>query len=250
MVQSTHRQAAGAKLVFVHGFLDNAAAWQPLAEALTEKGYACSMPDLAGAGTRQGESGPYTLQRGVDDVLAQIGTGDAPVVLVGHSMGAQIAELAAVRLGSRVAALVLLTPTPLGGNALPDDVRAMLRESGADAAAQQGIRRAFSRNLDEAQIAAATAQEVMMGKEAVRGYYDAFTGGDVSGNGPTACAAPVLILGSEDDPVIPAAMVRSIHAQRFPEARLGFVSGSGHWPQVEQTAATARFTSGFLREVV
>jgi len=247
MAQSTRQQGAGAKLVCLHGFLDNGAAWQPLAAALEAAGYACAALDLAGAGARQAEAGPYTLQRAVDDVLSFIGDGGGPLVLVGHSMGAQIAELAAARLADKVSALVLLTPTPLDGNTLPDEVRAMLRESGGDAAAQQGIRRAFSKNLSEAQLQAATAQNVMMGKDAVRGYYDAFSGGDPAGKEATACTAPVLILGAEEDPVIAPAMVRAIQAERFPGARLAFVAHSGHWPQVEQTAATAEAIAGFLR---
>ena len=249
MQQSTDesiRQRAGTSLVLVHGFLDNAAAWQPLSAELAAAGYSCTAPDLAGAGVRQNEAGPYTLQRAVEDVLTYVAAIGTPVVLIGHSMGAQIAELAAARLGGQVSALVLITPTPLGGNALPDAVRAMLRESGADAAAQEGIRRAFSKNLGERLLQDATAQQVMMGKEAVRGYYDAFTAGDAAGHEPTACTAPVLILGAEDDPVIAPGMVRGIHAGRFPAARLSFIAGSGHWPQSEQPQATAQAIARFL----
>jgi pimeloyl-ACP methyl ester carboxylesterase len=241
----TH-QATGTRLVLVHGFLDYAAAWLPLSAALAAAGYRCTAPDLAGAGTRQSEAGPYTLQRAVEDVLTHVAALGTPVVMLGHSMGAQIAELAAARLGDKVSALVLITPTPLGGNVLPDEVRAMLRESGGDAAAQEGIRRAFSKNLSEKLLRDATAEHVMMGKEAVRGYYDAFTGGDAAGHAGTACIAPVLILGAEDDPVIAPGMVRSIHAGRFPAAQLSFIAASGHWPQSEQPEATAQAIVRFL----
>jgi pimeloyl-ACP methyl ester carboxylesterase len=234
-------------LVLVHGFLDHGGTWTTLAGQLSDAGYASTAPDLKGAGALQANPGPYALQQAVQDVLAHLGTPTQPVVLVGHSMGAQIAELAAARLGSAVAALVLITPTPLGGNTLPDEVRTLLRESGADTAAQQGIRRAFGRNLSEQQILSATAPGVMMGKEAVRGYYDAFTGGDAAGESATAYAGPVLVLGAAEDPVIAPDMVRSIHQQRFPAAALDFIAGSGHWPQLEQPEATARTIAAFLR---
>jgi pimeloyl-ACP methyl ester carboxylesterase len=232
--------------ILVHGFLDNGAAWQPLSTALSKAGYSCITPDLAGAGACQQESGPYTLQRAVDDVVALAGEVDTPLVMIGHSMGAQIAELAAVRLGARVSALVLITPTPLGGNTLPDEVRTMLRESGGDAMAQEGIRRAFSKNLSEHDLRKQIAQDVIMGKEAVRGYYDAFTVGDSAGNEPTACNSAVLILGAEDDPVIAPSMVREIHERRFPGAQLSFIAGSGHWPQFEQPEGTAQAILTFL----
>ena len=44
-----------------------------------------------------------------------------PVVVLGHSMGAQIAELMAIARADRTAALVLITPIPLKGFELTSD---------------------------------------------------------------------------------------------------------------------------------
>lgn len=230
-------------LVMVHGFLDNGATWQPLIDALAPHDLECIAPDLRGAGLRASAAGPYTLSQAVDDVLAAL-AGKNHVVLIGHSMGAQIAELAASRIASRVSALVLVTPTPLQGNVLPDAVRNMLRESGGDAQAQRLIRTQFSCTLPAHLLDADPA--LMMGPETVRGYYDAFTTGDSAGARPSVYDGPTLLIGAQQDPVIVPEMVRDIRETRFPHARLEFIDDSGHWPHAEQPAQMRGILEDFL----
>ncbi|ANN79090.1 alpha/beta fold hydrolase [Bordetella flabilis] len=232
-------------VVLIHGFLDNGATWRPLIEQLAAYGVKCVAPDLRGAGARSGSGGPYTLSQAVEDVLDVLGQADGRLALVGHSMGAQIAELAAARMPGSVDRLVLITPTPLEGNVLPDSVRDMLRECGGNAAAQREIRMQFSVKRPSALLEPDPAG--LMGVEAVRGYYDAFTAGDGAGVRPCAYTGPVLLIGAAQDPVIPAALVQAIHEKRFPDARLTFVGESGHWPHVEQPADLGRVLVGFLR---
>jgi len=243
--------AAGAPslptLVFVHGFLDSAASWTPLIETLRACGVDGVAWDLAGAGARRGEPGPFTLDRAVDDVAQRLRTLDASTIcLVGHSMGAQIAELVAQRMPDRVQALVLMTPTPLQGNTLPDAVRDMLRESGGNAEAQRMIRGNFSRTLPEDLLGRSVAADQLMGVAAVRGYYDAFTTGTPEGYAACLFDGPTLVLGAADDPVIPQDLVQAIHAARFAHAQLAFIEGSGHWPQQEQVAQTAAALRAFV----
>src|ERR1700722_17160467 len=84
-------------LVFVHGFLDNRTVWSPLMEQFESTSYVHYTLDLRGAGTLRGDGGPYTLaQRGADVERLIEKHQMARVVLVGHSMGGQIAELAAI----------------------------------------------------------------------------------------------------------------------------------------------------------
>jgi pimeloyl-ACP methyl ester carboxylesterase len=160
-------------------------------------------------------------------------------------MGAQIAELAAMQAIDRTSALVLITPTPLQGNVLPDEVRAMLRESGGNPEAQKQIRKAFSTHLPHE--AMDLDPSIIMGPETVRGYYDAFTTGDPVGAAPSTYTGPTLLIGAEQDPVIPVEMVRQIRDERFPGAELALINESGHWPQVEQPGQLGRHLAEFLR---
>jgi pimeloyl-ACP methyl ester carboxylesterase len=235
-------------LVFIHGFLDSHATWRPLIEAMPKHAPPSIAPDLRGAGSRQAHPGPYTLNQAVTDILELLDErGLTNVALVGHSMGAQIAELIAWHAPERVSSLTLITPTPLAGNVLPESARAMLRESGADALAQRNIRKLFSKNLDGDRLDQLVHPAVLMGKEAARDYYDAFIEGDMRGHSPCTYGGPTLILGATDDPVIPAQQVADIRRNRLPTADLRLIDGSGHWPQLEQPAITAELLASHLR---
>lgn len=246
MATNVPQVVAMPHVVLVHGFLDNARGWDALGSQLTKAGYSCTSVDLRGAGQLRHSDGPYTLFQATADVLGVVYKIAGDVVLIGHSMGAQIAELAASELPKKVTGLVLITPTPLGGNKLPDTVRAVLREAGDNVHAQQEIRRSFARNMTAEQIRDLTDPKVIMGKAAVQGYYDAFTSGHPRGTKPSAYEHPTLIIGAEEDPVIAPDMVRQIRETRFPAAHLSMILKSGHWPHLEQAESCAAEIFRFL----
>jgi pimeloyl-ACP methyl ester carboxylesterase len=142
--------------------------------------------------------------------------------------------------------LTLITPTPLRGNTLPDEVRNLLRESGDDPVAQRGIRASFSTNLNDAQLDSLVTPGVLMSKAAVRQYYDAFTLGDPRGNEPCTYRGPTLVIGAQDDPVITLDQVAAACRERFPSAKFRVVARSGHWPHLEQSAQTAQLIARHL----
>ena len=237
------QQASGGAqdaVIFIHGFLDSHATWGPLIQSLSASASLLIALDLRGAGALRAHVGPYTLQQSVADIMEMIELrGINRFSLVGHSMGAQIAELIAWQVPEQVTSLTLITPTPLAGNTLPDDVRTFLRESGGDPVAQREIRRLFSKNLNDDQLDLLVARDRLMGVEAVRGYYDAFSVGDSKGLGPCPYEGPTLILGAMDDLVIPLQQVEEIRRTRLPNAAFQLIEDSGHWPQLEQPAKTA-----------
>src|SRR5438445_4927146 len=98
--QSADAEAATAScatdhypVVFVHGFLDEGSLWQSVAGALADECVTSVAPNLPGMGGRAADRGPFTLNRLAADVASVVEGFGQPVVLVGHSMGAQIAEL-------------------------------------------------------------------------------------------------------------------------------------------------------------
>ena len=119
--------------VLVHGITANAMAWARVAGALAGD-FEILAPDLRGRGGSSRLPGPYGLDQHVADLagllarVAEARGGRPPrTVLVGHSMGAFVATLAAAGpLRDRVHGLVLVD----GGAALPvppgADVDAML----------------------------------------------------------------------------------------------------------------------------
>ncbi|MGY1594738.1 alpha/beta fold hydrolase [Geodermatophilus sp. SYSU D00708] len=126
--------APGAPLaVLVHGITANAMAWARVADALAGE-FEVLAPDLRGRAGSAGLPGPYGLDAHADDLTALLDgfgadaeAGAEATVLVGHSMGAFVAALAAAgQARDRVHGLVLVD----GGLALPlppgADVDAMM----------------------------------------------------------------------------------------------------------------------------
>src|SRR5271170_2119399 len=130
-------------LVLVHGFLDSGEIWNPVIKTLANAASRYEAPGLPGMGKLYGDKGPFTLDRFADIVAMAIDACAGPVVLVGHSMGAQVAELAALRRSKAVRGLVLLSPVPLGGVHAPADIIRRLGATGGDVEAQRNVRRGF-----------------------------------------------------------------------------------------------------------
>ncbi len=99
-------------VVLVHGFLDAANTWSPVAEILKDAGYTVLAPDLRGFGDsgRVGAGGYYHFPDYVADLAhwTEQALPNQKMLLVGHSMGGTVATLFASTLGERVHKLALL----------------------------------------------------------------------------------------------------------------------------------------------
>ncbi|WP_392754072.1 alpha/beta fold hydrolase [Streptomyces sp. LN590] len=95
-------------VVALHGITANALSWGTVARMLAGR-VTLIAPDLRGRAASAGLPGPYGIAAHADDVatLAE-GLGLDRVVLAGHSMGAFVAALAAVRHPDRFGPLLLV----------------------------------------------------------------------------------------------------------------------------------------------
>jgi pimeloyl-ACP methyl ester carboxylesterase len=104
----------GPPFLFVHGYFGLAIAFERMMECLTAKGHRCVAIDLRGHGDSSltGNLGKVSIRDYADDVerVARF-LGDP--VIVGHSMGGLLAQIAAVRGVAK--GLVLMSPAPPRG---------------------------------------------------------------------------------------------------------------------------------------
>lgn len=110
-------RGAAPPVLALHGITANRLAFARLAEELAGRGGPpLLVPDLRGRGFSSGVRGPYGLSAHVDDMVAVLDAhGVERTVVAGHSMGAFIACLLAVRHPERVTGLLLID----GGYGLP-----------------------------------------------------------------------------------------------------------------------------------
>ncbi|WP_405758987.1 alpha/beta hydrolase [Streptomyces sp. NBC_01420] len=95
-------------VVALHGITSNALAWAAVARLLDGR-VTLVAPDLRGRAGSSQLPGPYGIAAHTDDIAALADTlGPGPVVLAGHSMGAFVAALAAVRHPDRFGPLLLV----------------------------------------------------------------------------------------------------------------------------------------------
>ncbi|MGE0044517.1 MAG: alpha/beta hydrolase [Hyphomonadaceae bacterium] len=105
-------EGAGPTLVWLGGFMSDMEGTkaQALADWAAARGQAFLRFDYAGHGRSGGAFAEQTIGAWADDALAVIeAKSEGPLILVGSSMGAWIALLAAQRL-TRVSALLLIAP--------------------------------------------------------------------------------------------------------------------------------------------
>ena len=103
----------GSPVVLIHSSVSGNQQWRSLAEALKDR-YRVLAVNLFGYGdtTPWPENAVQTLADHADLVLALCSKSRGHVFLVGHSFGGSVALKAALRLGDKVAGLVLLEPNP------------------------------------------------------------------------------------------------------------------------------------------
>jgi pimeloyl-ACP methyl ester carboxylesterase len=98
----------GPVVVAVHGITGNGLSWGPVAEQLGGR-VRLLAPDLAGRAGSRDEPGPYGLARHADAVVGLLDErGIERAVFAGHSMGAYVAAMAAVRHPDRVTSVVMV----------------------------------------------------------------------------------------------------------------------------------------------
>jgi pimeloyl-ACP methyl ester carboxylesterase len=225
-------------IAFVHGFLDAASAWETVQARLEAAGISTRALHLPGMGGTLSDSASISLDSYTDAVGSVVKTVGAPVALVGHSMGAQVAELVAVHYADLVEGLVLVTPVPLAGVRAPAGVVAPFKAVASDFAAQRELRRSLSYDMQPADLDRLAQLGVGVAPDDVSKLVDVWNSGHPDGETASRYRARVLLIRGASDPFADAMMIGRV-ARRFPRADLATVERAGYWPHVERPDSVA-----------
>jgi pimeloyl-ACP methyl ester carboxylesterase len=173
-----------------------------------------------------------------------------PVVLVGHSIGTLIAELAAVERPDKVIALALLTPMPLAGARLPEAAVAPFKSVGGSAAAQRALRLQASPHFPEQELARISERGAQIAADAIPGLVDLWNFGVPQGQEQSTFSGPVLVISGGADPVSTHEVIHAGVMPRFESATLNTVGTAGPWVHTEQPEMVADLLTQFVTTTV
>jgi pimeloyl-ACP methyl ester carboxylesterase len=247
-VTRTPADTAGAPtLLLIHGFLDDASIWDGLVDCLAcEAGVVrYDLPDFGTRSASVDDACLVTLESLATETADIVASIDGPVIVVGQSLGTQVAELVAAQHPDRVRGLVLLTPVPLGGTQLPDEVVAPFRALGGDHAAQRRLRAELSPHLSEEQLDRLTGIGAPVARDVTAHYVDVWNAGISDAPATSAYRGPVMIIRGGADGFVTEQLVDTI-SPRFDQTDVKVIDKGGHWVHAEYPGTVATLILDFI----
>jgi non-heme chloroperoxidase len=242
-------QAMTKDIVMLHGANEGGWCFDQFRKVFEGLGWTVTTPDLIGHGTKALDAAAKLVGVGMADYRAELETflktvGPEPVLL-GHSMGAVLAQQLASRGLAR--ALILVSPAPRSGILPPTDGEKQLAQD----LMSLGVfwKTVINPNFDLARIytlnrvPAAEQRAVFdkFGPESGRAFFELFfwmfdqTKATAVDTGAIRC--PVLCLSGTDDKLVSLATARET-AAAYRDATLWELAGHGHMLVLEPGAET------------
>ena len=252
------------RVLLVHGFTGAKDDFVDAVDRLADAGWHAVAPDLRGHGnsSKPASEDAYDLELFADDLWALVDALDwrDQFVLLGHSMGGMIAQVAATRHPSRLRGLVLMDTS----HGPPEGVDGSLMDLGVAVAREQGME---TLRVMQDEHAAPLDTPAALRLRTERPGWEEFERRKFLASSAAMWAAmapkmlsqadrldslstlsmPVLVVvGEQDEPFLG-------HSERMakaiPGARLVVIPDAGHSPQFENTEAWWDTLTSFLEEV-
>lgn len=254
-------------LLLVHGLASNAGFWRYVIPDLAEAGYRVVAVDLPGFGKSDKGAYPYTMRFQADVLARLVRVLDlGPVVVVGHSMGGQIALTLALEHPELVDRLVLAAPAGIErfGPGAGAWLAGALTVDGIVNASEETIRANLAQNVhrwrpawewlvEERARMAKTEEMRAFAYAVVRSVHGMLAEPTTDRLGEVP--HPTLIVYGRHDRLIPNPFLhpgfpRDVFrrgAEAMPDARLVELRDAGHLLQIEQPEAFVEAVLDFLR---
>jgi pimeloyl-ACP methyl ester carboxylesterase len=245
---------AGSLVVLVPGMGDLRAGYRFLAPALRAAGYRVACTDLRGHGDSDTTFTSYGDEETAGDVIALIGELGGPAVVVGNSMGAGSAVLAAAQRPGLVCGLVLVGPFVRNGKTSMMQ-RLLLRVAMAPLWAAISWKSylpklyAGRRPADFGEY-----RDQVIASLRRPGHAKAFsatmrTSHDLAEARLADVTAPALVVMGEQDPDFPDPRAEADWIARALRAQVVMVPEAGHYPQSQRPDITTGAVRRFLESV-
>lgn len=243
---SLETQGDGAvDVLFVHGWMVSGAVWTSALSRIDTRGLRVLVPDQRGSGESSKPAANYALAQYVDDLVALLDARSSRrCIVVGHSMGGQLALALAAKAPERVRAVLAICPVPPAGLPLPPDAVGLFRSCANDRDKQRTILSLACTSLSDAERERLLDDSTRTFAPCIEQAFDAWTAGGIEPQ-MSSVRAPTLVLAT-DDPFLPPAFLRESVQSKLAHARLAVLPGAGHYPQCERPAETAAVIESFI----
>ncbi len=247
----------GRPLVLLHGWAMHSGLWTPLLARLVDR-YRLHLVDLPGHGYTGALDAPLSLSRIVDVTEAAVAPtlGSEPTMVLGWSLGGQVAlEWARVR-PQRVGALVLVSTTPsfIQRPGWPSAMsEATLRRFGDElfVAYRPTLKRFITLQVQGSEhardaLVSLRAQLFARGDPPAQALSDSLellVSNDLR-NVVAAIAQPALVIGGDRDTMAPIAAARWL-ASELPHGTLTVIPGAAHAPFLSHPGAVVAALDAF-----
>jgi len=244
----------GPLIVLVPGMGDLRAGYRFLAPALRAAGYRVACTDLRGHGDSDARFPSYGDEETASDIVALIGELGGPAVVVGNSMGAGSAVLAAAQRPGLVSGLVLVGPfvrDPAVSLAQRVLLRAVMARPWAALSWKLYLPKLYA-GRRPADFTEYRGQVVAsLGRP---GYARAFSLTTRTSHASAAArlaevTAPVLVVMGEQDPDFGDPAAEAAWIAQATGGQVAMVPEAGHYPQSQRPGLTSAAVLRFLAAV-
>ena len=241
----------GPLVLLVPGMGDLRTAYRFLAPALRDAGYRVASTDLRGHGDSDATFASYGDVETAGDILALIDELTGPAVVVGNSMGAAAAVIAAADRPDLVSGLVLVGPFVRNGdlNAIQRAVMRLAMARPWAVSAWKAYMPKLYAGRRPADFTEYRGQVVSSLRQA--GHARAFSLTTRTSHDPAQArlpdvSAPTLVVMGELDPDFADPRAEADWIGKALGAEVVMVPDAGHYPQSQQPEATREALMGFL----
>lgn len=250
-----HDPAAGAEsdpgaptLVYLHSLGTELRIWDAVVALLPHREHL--RVDLRGHGLSEVPPGDYSIAAMTRDVGAALdGLGTGPVVVIGVSVGGQIALRTALERPRQVLGVVALdTAGRIRDREHWSERIAAVRAGGLEALADETVARWFVHGHAQRDPVTVAGYRRLLLRTPVDGYLGTCAALRDEDLRPRLdeITQPVLALCGSRDTATPPEVVRAL-ATALPRARFAEIADAAHLPCIDQPQATAALVDDFVR---
>jgi len=239
----------GIPLLFLHGWIATASIWTPVISLLAKRHRTVAI-DMRGFGESSAARGPYRVETFADDLSALIADLDLdPSVVIGHSMGAAVAQRFAIDRPEAVEGLVLIAPVPVDGVAFPPKIDALFRSiPGNPDIANAWLAQLTHHPQPPAITALLRAGAAAAAAPAALESYESWSNLSFADEAATIETPTLVIAAAGDKPFTPD-FVNKRTVALIEGSRLEIVDEAAHYVPLERPDRIAKFIERFIDQL-